>query len=515
MNALYKTFVLAPFALFCACTNSGTAGSTTETENAIARGDGTVTIHLNDAARAAYRVLPNSFVADTAGTPVPDSAYTYIGETDSAGSILIKDHLEGSYTIEIERGDSAIAFQYTLDKDTKAFTIKSTKLAARGAVMGSVAVPENAPHAWIHVPGIGRVEKTDSLGNFIIEGLPTGKLTIVSWDVQTQDTIAETAVDIPSKDTLDLGHILAPGETINKLSMSVKVSDFISSWMKPVSVPSVITFRLDSANFDFASAKGDASDVHLLDKDGNEVPMQIDFWDSTRQSAAIFVRIESQKDTSATWTLEWGDPYAKPQEQADVWKSVSDSLKYALNTVEIFNFDSKAIVNDLPSPLKKYDWYVQLHTVDTLSDSVTVKTLSPASFLQADTKGRSGTVAHIEYSADYPDYIVFGTRVAQHTHDWGRMDSLVVWLRGDGDYEIILENLIDSLNYKASHKGKLSSSWERISLKPEDFDYVLRDYHGWEAVRDKITNFTIFAYNGTEIWIDNVRAYGINIDEFR
>ena len=458
MNALYKTLVLAPFALFCACTNSGTAGSTTETENAIARGDGTVTIRLNDAARAAYRVLPNSFVADTAGTPVPDSAYTYMGETDSAGSILIKDHLEGSFTIEIEKGDSAIAFQYTLSKENKEFAVKSAKLTARGAVMGAVSVPENAPHAWVHVPGVGRVVKTDTLGNFLIEGLPTGKLSIVSWNVQTQDTIAETSVEVPAKDTLDLGHILAPGETINKQSMSVKASGIISSWMKPVSIPSVMTLRLDSANFDFASAKGDGSDVHLLDKDGNEVPMQVDFWDSTRQSAAIFVRLESQKDTSATWTLEWGDPYAKPQEQVDVWKSVSDSLKYALNSVEFFNFDSKAIVNDLPSPLKKYDWYVQLHTVDTLSDSVTVKTLTPASFLQADTKGRPGTVAHIEYTADYPDYIVFGTRVAQHTHDWGRMDSLVVWLRGDGDYEIILENLIDSLNYKASHKGKLSSS---------------------------------------------------------
>lgn len=515
MNALYKTLVLAPFALFCACTNSGTAGSTTETENAIARGDGTVTIRLNDAARAAYRVLPNSFVADTAGTPVPDSAYTYMGETDSAGGILIKDHLEGSFTIEIEKGDSAIAFQYTLSKENKEFAVKSAKLTARGAVMGAVSVPENAPHAWVHVPGVGRVVKTDTLGNFFIEGLPTGKLSIVSWNVQTQDTIAETSVEVPAKDTLDLGHILAPGETINKQSMSVKASGIISSWMKPVSIPSVMTLRLDSANFDFASAKGDGSDVHLLDKDGNEVPMQVDFWDSTRQSAAIFVRLESQKDTSATWTLEWGDPYAKPQEQVDVWKSVSDSLKYALNSVEFFNFDSKAIVNDLPSPLKKYDWYVQLHTVDTLSDSVTVKTLTPASFLQADTKGRPGTVAHIEYTADYPDYIVFGTRVAQHTHDWGRMDSLVVWLRGDGDYEIILENLIDSLNYKASHKGKLSSSWERITLKPEDFDYVQRDYHGWEAARDKITNFTIFAYNGSEIWIDNVRAYGINVDEFK
>ncbi|MBR2060276.1 MAG: DUF2341 domain-containing protein, partial [Fibrobacter sp.] len=397
MNALYKTLVLAPFALFCACTNSGTAGSTTETENAIARGDGTVTIRLNDAARAAYRVLPNSFVADTAGTPVPDSAYTYMGETDSAGSILIKDHLEGSFTIEIEKGDSAIAFQYTLSKENKEFAVKSAKLTARGAVMGAVSIPENAPHAWVHVPGVGRVVKTDTLGNFLIEGLPTGKLSIVSWNVQTQDTIAETSVEVPAKDTLDLGHILAPGETINKQSMSVKASGIISSWMKPVSIPSVLTLRLDSANFDFASAKGDGSDVHLLDKDGNEVPMQVDFWDSTRQSAAIFVRLESQKDTSATWTLEWGDPYAKPQEQVDVWKSVSDSLKYALNSVEFFNFDSKAIVNDLPSPLKKYDWYVQLHTVDTLSDSVTVKTLTPASFLQADTKGRPGTVAHIEY----------------------------------------------------------------------------------------------------------------------
>lgn len=515
MNALYKTLVLAPFALFCACTNSGTAGSTTETENAIARGDGTVTIRLNDAARAAYRVLPNSFVADTAGTPVPDSAYTYMGETDSAGSILIKDHLEGSFTIEIEKGDSAIAFQYTLSKENKEFAVKSAKLTARGAVMGAVSVPENAPHAWVHVPGVGRVVKTDTLGNFLIEGLPTGKLSIVSWNVQTQDTIAETSVEVPAKDTLDLGHILAPGETINKQSMSVYADSLISDWMRPLVVPAVVTLRLDSANFDFASAKGDGSDVHLLDKDGNEVPMQVDFWDSTRQSAAIFVRLESQKDTSATWTLEWGDPYAKPQEQVDVWKSVSDSLKYALNSVEFFNFDSKAIVNDLPSPLKKYDWYVQLHTVDTLSDSVTVKTLTPASFLQADTKGRPGTVAHIEYTADYPDYLVFGTRVAQHTHDWGRMDSLVVWLRGDGDYEIILENLIDSLNYKASHKGKLSSSWERITLKPKDFDYVQRDYHGWEAARDKITHFTIFAYNGSEIWIDNVRAYGINVDEFK
>ena len=514
MNALCKTLVLAPFALFCACTNSSTAGSTTETENAIALGDGVVSIHISDIARASYRVLPNTFVADTSGAAVPDSAYTYIGETDSSGNISIKDHPEGEFTIEIEKGDSAIAFQYTLDDDHKEFAVKSARLAARGAVKGAVSIPEDVPHAWIHVPGVGRVTKTDTLGNFFIEGLPSGTLTIVSWDTKTRDTIAETTVDIPAKDTVDLGHILAPGETINKQSMKVYADSLISSWMRPLSVPSVVTLRLDSTNFDFATAKSDGSDVHLLDKDGSEVPMSIDFWDATKQSASINVRIERAKDTSATWTLEWGDPYAKPQQQADVWDSVSDSLKYALNSVEIFNFESKSVLNnDQPSSVKKHNWYVQLHEVDTLSDSVTVTTLNTVPMLQSDTKGRSGTVLHIEYTADYPDYIVFGTRIADNTHDWSRMDSIVVWLRGDGDYEIILENLDAELNYKASHKGKAKSNWERLSLRPEDFDYTMRGYHGWDITRDKITHFTIFAYNGTEIWIDNVRVYGVNPDD--
>ena len=515
MNALCKTLVLAPFALFCACTNSSTAGSTTETENAIARGDGVVSIHLTDGARAAYRVLPNSFVADTAGTAIPDSEYTYIGETDTAGNIHIKDHLEGTFTIEIENGDSAIAFQYTLDKETKEFAVKSAKLTARGAVMGAVSVPEDAPHAWVHVPGVGRVVKTDTLGNFLIEGLPSGKLSIVSWNVQTKDTIAETSVEIPAKDTLDLGHILAPGETINKQSKSVYADSLISSWMRPLVVPAVVTLRLDSNNFDFTSAKGDGSDVHLLDKDGNDVPMQIDLWDSTRQHASINVRIENEKDTSAKWTLEWGDPYAKPQQQASVWDSVSDSVWYALNSVEIFNFDSRSIYNDLPAPLSRHNWYVQLHAVDTLTDSVTVTTLNTTTMLQSDTKGRSGSVMHLEYTADYPDYMVIGTRIASKTHDWGRMDSIVVWLRGDGDYEIILENLDTELNYKASYKGKAKSSWERLSLRPEDFSYTIRDYHGWDIIRDKITHFTVFAYNGTEIWLDNVRIYGVNPDDFK
>ena len=200
----------------------------------------------------------------------------------------------------------------------------------------------------------------------------------------------------------------------------------------------------------------------------------------------------------------------------DIWEGISDSLWYELNTVEIFNFESGSPVSDLPSPLRRDAWYVQLHKKDTLTDSVTVSFLSSnASVTTVDS--RMGKAMHIDYAVDYPDIVVFGTRLTRHQHDWSRMDSLVVWMRTDGDFEIILESLDDPLNYKASYKGTGKSliEWTRYCLKPEDFTYKIRDYHGWEYVRNRITNFTIFSYNGTETWIDAVRVYGVNRDDLR
>ena len=122
---------------------------------------------------------------------------------------------------------------------------------------------------------------------------------------------------------------------------------------------------------------------------------------------------------------------------------------------------------------------------------------------------------HIEYDVEYPDIVVFGTRLTRHPHDWSRMDSVVVWLRGDCEFEVILENLDEDLNYKASYKGEAKSSWQRLVLRPEDFTYKLRDYHGWDITRNKITSFTVFMYNGSNLWLDNVRVYGVNRDDLR
>ena len=68
---------------------------------------------------------------------------------------------------------------------------------------------------------------------------------------------------------------------------------------------------------------------------------------------------------------------------------------------------------------------------------------------------------------------------------------------------------------KASYKGEAQSGWQRLVLRPEDFTYKLRDYHGWDITRNKITNFTVFMYNGSNLWLDNVRVYGVNRDDLR
>ena len=53
-------------------------------------------------------------------------------------------------------------------------------------------------------------------------------------------------------------------------------------------------------------------------------------------------------------------------------------------------------------------------------------------------------------------------------------------------------------------------------MRPQDFD--TKDtvkYHGWDVTRNRITRFTIFAYDGSSILVDNVRMYGINRDDLK
>ena len=511
MKNFNKLLYLVPFGILAACgLGNDSAGNTTEIENAIA-------IRIYDgekpAAKVQYRVLPSWYVANPSDSSAID--YTYEGETDSAGWAYIDGHQNGSYTINFTKGDSSIVLQYTLNNLHHEYVLDSVPLTATGAVKGLVDLADSASFAWVAIQGLNSVVKTDTLGQFIIPKVPQGRVTVSAWDDDYNYTVGQVSVNIIANDTIDLGLIENPNKRLPKNAIRVMPSELISDWMRPLSFPTVLVLRLTEDNFDFKKAAKDGSDIRLYDGSGNLLPFEIDGWDTTINSATLNIRVENAADTVRPWMLTWGDKDAVKLKDVKVWKGLSDSLVKALNSVTVLDFESGTKYNALPAPLKnKYDWYIQPH------DSATVKNdlnKDPTKGIEkADSSIFGKNVLHVQYQANkLGRYVVIGTRIAEHQHDLSKLDSVEVWIKGDGDFEIVLETIVESdTNYKTSYKGSVNKEWTRVVVTPEDFGAPdNKSYHGWDVTRNKITRFTIFVYNGSDVWIDNVKMYGINLDD--
>jgi len=509
MKNFNKLLYLVPFGLLAACgTGNDTAGNTTEIENAIA-------IRVFDdgapAAKVRYQVLPSWYVADTAETSAVK--YTYEGETDTNGWVHIDGHQNGSYTINFTKGDSSIVLQYTLNNLNHEYTLDSASLEAVGTVKGLVDLPDSANYAWVAVQGVNTIVKTDTLGQFVIQKAPCGNLTVSAWDSDELGAIGETSAVVTSNDTIDLGLIENPNKVVPENAIRFMPSDLISDWMRPLSFPTVLVLRLDKHNFDFSKAEKDGSDIRLYDGSGNLIPFEIDGWDTTINSATLNIRVESAADTVRPWMLMWGDKKAKKIEDVDVWEGLSDSLVSALNSVTIFDFEDGSQYNALPEPLHN-TWYIQPHDSATIIEALQN---DPTSGIEkADSSIFGKNVLHVQYQANkLGRYVVLGTRIANHKHDLSRLDSVEVWVKGSGDFEVVLETVVESdTNYKTTYKSAVNEDWTRVVITPSDFTSPdKKSYHGWDVTRNKITRFTIFMYNGTDLWIDNAKMYGINLDD--
>ena len=509
MKNFNKLLYLVPFGLLVACTaNNDTAGNTTEIENAIAIRlfeDGT------PAAKVRYQVLPSWYVADTTETGIVN--YTYEGETDTNGWVHIDGHQNGSYTINFTKGDSSIVLQYTLNNLNHEYTLDSASLEAAGTVKGLVDLPDSANYAWVAVQGVNTIVKTDSLGQFVIQKAPCGNVTVSAWDSEDLSSIGGTSAVVTSNDTIDLGLIENPNKVVPENAIRFMPSDLISDWMRPLSFPTVLVLRLTEENFDFSKAEKDGSDIRLYDGSNNLIPFEIDGWDTTINSATLNIRVESAADTVRPWMLMWGDKKAKKIEDVKVWEGLSDSLVKALNSVTIFDFEEGSQYNALPAPLH-YTWYIQPHDSATIIEALQK---DPTSGIEkADSSIFGKNVLHVQYQANkLGRYVVLGTRIANHKHDLSRLDSVEVWVKGSGDFEVVLETVVESdTNYKTTYKSAVNENWTRVVITPADFTSPdKKSYHGWDVTRNKITRFTIFMYNGTDLWIDNAKMYGINLDD--
>ncbi len=109
-----------------------------------------------------------------------------------------------------------------------------------------------------------------------------------------------------------------------------------------------------------------------------------------------------------------------------------------------------------------------------------------------------------------------------HRSDWSDLDSVSLWVRGNGKVGVALEtirNPEDSLILpdsdpfqKVVWSENVSSEWTRIVLPVTQSKDLLLSTTDWEVIQKRIDQFTLFTYGGDGIWVDEIRLHGLSVE---
>lgn len=501
--------------IFIGCSKRDVAGgSTVETDNAVS-----VRIFLSDgkpAASALARVRPSWAVADTA-TMEFSPHYTLDYLADSNGWVHLENLPKGNYSIEVLRNGMG-SFSHFERRDTlSSESLSAIQLKPLGSIQGQVNLPEGSIYAYVQVYGLDRIVKTDSLGKFVLDSLPPAPLHLRAIASEQASIISDDIIQVRSAYAMDVGtiadaSIYSEDPLTWRYSKTIPTSRLFSDWMMPISTPSVGFLRLDSTNFDFSEAMPDGRDIRLFDEDGNRLIYQRANWDSERKTALLRVRILDLSPMTLI-QLQWGCTGAVEPGFEGLWEGISDSVKQELYTVDIDDFETVSLESNLPAPITTQSWFLlpqdtNVYTVPSSDSAI--------SGIESAGLGRSGNAFHYRAVGLTTRWGLLGLKIDTVPRNLAHIDSLVFWIRGTGRYQFALENLNNGVA-KAIYEGTIDSLWTRKCVRPQDFidgDNVGGNA-GWDEVKDSITNLSFFVFGNSEIWIDDIRIYGINRDDLK
>ena len=135
-------------------------------------------------------------------------------------------------------------------------------------------------------------------------------------------------------------------------------------------------------------------------------------------------------------------------------------------------------------------------------------------------EGRNGLAAHFQCTndADY-NWALMGQYLGGHV-DMSALDSVVFWARGSVKKYISFSFDIVTADSKANITSikswihiVLAEQWTRYSFTPTDMVEAEDDNGGnvgWDAVKDGVTNISIFGGAGGEFWIDDIEIFGLD-----
>lgn len=302
------------------------------------------------------------------------------------------------------------------------------------------------------------------------------------------------------------GNSVETENTVGARMMSV--DSLLGSWNQPAGQPTVATIRLDASNFDFSRSTAAGNDLRLADSAGRPVPFHIAVWDSALKQGRIQAHIDSVlRRKGAKLVLSWGERLRPAlSDSVATWSGISDSVQQLVTSVLVDDFEGGNLNTRLPGP--GLGWYTAAS--DTVA-KVSKDSLKPAGM------GRSGKAMMMAYTAIAPRYSLTGTAVAVQAVSLRSMDSLVLWVRGSGNLSIAFDHLTNGTGPKAWISQEIDSNWTRLRIRPQDLNPPVAgsSYNvGWVGVRDSVTHLTFLINGGSQLWLDDIRMYGVNRGDF-
>lgn len=510
-----KLLVLFAIVFLSACSdNEKVAGaSTVETENAAIDSAFVVRVFNPDSTPAIGMVasLRPTWYVHSLDSSAKDTSTEF--KTDSMGRIVLQKLPNEKMFLEIIGNEDEGLFTTLQQADIKMGEVAEFTLEECGSLSGKVDLPEGEKFAWVQAYGTDKLIKTDSTGSFKFESLPPAKYRVRALVSEDIATIGEGTYDIATGEENKAGKLKKPSDEPLDLwpnTREIEMEEVASDWMLPLADTTIVFVRLDS-NFNFSESMINGNDLRFTDLNGNVLRSKIVSWDDSLMNAKIMVRLEGS-DGIGSIQMHWGRKASADINDTNIWEGIPDSLMQAINSITLIDFES----GKLESAFKYADgttreWYYKPQEA-TVTVTPSVDNIEDA-FVKDDARG--GTVFHWAATSENKSlWSMIGSRINQHPANFSGLDSASFYAKGTGELGFVLE-VLDEPTGKVKYVDTLTGEWKRYSLTPEDFVEGDGKYGnmGWDFVRPRTTTFMLWVVGNAEIWLDDIRLYGINRDD--
>jgi len=513
--------IICIFILACSSDKEIAGASTVETENACIIN--IVNVDTKPAAYAVAKIRPLWHVqrispsdSSTFSNATKDETLEIIA--DSLGNIMMDSvKFEKGY-IEIIDGNAGL-FKSIALSDLKKNKTTKMQMETLGSVSGKAILPEGSDYAWIQIYGTDRIIKTNKEGNFTIDSLPPASYQIQAILSDEKSAIGIANVTVSAGEKSNANTLVQPTLETEQLeqwafSRTIPLDSTISDWMKPIAESTVVFVRLSAENFNFSEAMTNGNDIRFTDQNGNRLAFKRAFWNSTTpdapQAAEFQVRINGTSNVE-NLVMYWGKTAALDA-SSNVWEGLPDSLVKAIHSIKLIDFEKQKLESTLEYGDGHREWYFNPQD----SNVTTTPAKENASDGIEKNEERNSYVFHWKSTSKVKGkWSMIGSRVNRIPSSLEGIDSIAFYAKGAGELGFAIEALEEPTG-KTKYVDYLDSSWKRFCFTPKDFVEGDGEYGnmGWEFVKARVTTFTIWIVDDSEMWIDDVILYGVNRDNF-